>query len=343
MKQVQTKYLLFNFLTGKKGLSVTFLALYPQSSTLHLAVGRSDRFTTAALPLTTKPGSLVKQAIIPWLSKKKVHNCLKFIVTSGYLPQAAKSGLYRLAPAPLQEIMGMGPIVAALLGEELGLDTYLIDPTTPQECYPHALITGTPEFTRKCDGDGFIFKYLSRLQGEGRFIVGHLSETVHIGALSDGRLLDLASSADEGPFALSQAGGLPFDSVLDLCEQLGRRQQILKKINSSGGFRGYLGDVDYSTATKDQGTSDSVLGSEVWQAFVYQIAKEIGASATVLEGSFDAILLGGELLQNKAFAAALEQRIRFLGPVCLYPGDQGLQALLAGAERVFSGDIILNY
>lgn len=322
---------------------MTVLALYPQSSTLHLAAGRNDEFETAAWTLTTYPSRLIRQEILPWLSKRGVDNSLQFIVTSGYLPQAAKSGLYILSSNLAKEAMGTGAMLAHYLANELQLPAYLIDPTCPQECYPHALITGTPEFPRGCYGDSFIFKYLSRLEGKGRFIVALLDETVQIGALSGDRLLDLGTSADEGSFAFSQAGGLPFDSLLDLCERVGSKKQLQDKISFSGGFRGYLDGLDFSTLVEDKTLSDSVRLEQIWQAFIYQIAKEIGAYAAVLEGRFDAILLAGALVKNEALIAALTERIDFLGRFALYPGNQGLKALLAGAERIFANEPIVNY
>ncbi len=336
MKQVQTKYLLFNFLTRRKGPPVSVLAFYPQPSALHLAVGRQGKFKTAARALTTTPEQLVKQQIIPWLSGENLLHSIQFIVTSAYLPQIGESGLYRLTPPLPPVTMGIGPVLAGLTARELKVEAYLVDPTTPRECCPQALITGAPEFPRKCCGDGFIFKYLSRLEGGDRLIAAHLSETVQIGALSHGRLLDLSSSSHEGAFALQQTGGLPFDSVLDLCEKVGDRQKLLDKINLSGGFRGYLGDVGFSSST-------AVEEEQIWQAFSYQVAKEIGACAAVLEGRFDAILLAGRLLKNGVFTAALKKRIGFLGTLAFYPEDQGLQALLAGAERIVAGEAILNY
>ncbi len=71
MKQVQTKYLLFNFFNKKEGSARECLSFYPQPSALHLAVGRQGKFKTAARALTTTPEQLVKQQIIPLAQRRK--------------------------------------------------------------------------------------------------------------------------------------------------------------------------------------------------------------------------------------------------------------------------------
>ncbi len=100
---------------------------------------------------------------------------------------------------------------------------------------------------------------------------------------------------------MQQTGGLPFDSVLDLCEKVGDRQKLLDKINLSGGFRGYLGELGFSSST-------AVEEEQIWQAFSYQVAKEIGACAAVLEGRFDAILLAGRLLKKRGFYRGFKEK-----------------------------------
>ncbi|NLO66176.1 MAG: hypothetical protein GX101_05745 [Firmicutes bacterium] len=341
MKQVFTDYLLFHFL-WKEGLPVSVLAIYPQSSTLHLALGRSSQFKAKAVPLLPKENGLIKETVLRWLREQGGLESLEFIVTSGYLSGAEKSGLYSLSSVLPTPAVGGAPL-AQELSCELEIPAYLIDPTCPQECFPQALIGAAPEFPRACYGDGFILKYLSRLEGDGRYVVAHLDETVQIGALAGGRILDMGSSAHEGPFAFSQAGGLPFEAVLDLCESVKDKERLLYMIEREGGFKGFLPSVQFSDLLADQSLRDSTAEDGVWQVFVYQVAKEIAAYATALEGKLDAVLLTGQLVNNETFLTALEGRIGYLGRLTHYPGNQGLNALLTGAERVFSGESILIY
>ena len=70
---------------------------------------------------------------------------------------------------------------------------------------------------------------------------------------------------------------------------------------------------------------------------VYQIAKEIGAMATVLSHPIDAILITGGLAYSKFLTDELIQRVDWIAPVKLYPGEDELRALALGANRYLNG------
>ena len=73
-------------------------------------------------------------------------------------------------------------------------------------------------------------------------------------------------------------------------------------------------------------------------AFYYQIAKDAGAMATVLEGKVDAIILTGGIAYNPYTREVLEQKIGFIAPITVYPGEDELLALAQGALRVMKGE-----
>jgi butyrate kinase len=70
----------------------------------------------------------------------------------------------------------------------------------------------------------------------------------------------------------------------------------------------------------------------------YQIAKEIGAMATVLEGKANKIVLTGGLAGSAILTAWIRQRVSFIAPVLMYPGEDELQALAGGVLRVLRGE-----
>jgi butyrate kinase len=73
--------------------------------------------------------------------------------------------------------------------------------------------------------------------------------------------------------------------------------------------------------------------SGVIDAMIYQMAKEIGAMATVLEGKVDQILLTGGLAYNEYICKSLSDRIEWIAGVKVYPGEDELAALAMGALR----------
>jgi butyrate kinase len=70
----------------------------------------------------------------------------------------------------------------------------------------------------------------------------------------------------------------------------------------------------------------------------YQIAKETGAMATVLQGKLDAILLTGGMAFSHRLVARLKGFVEWMGPVILYPGEDELLALAEGVFRVLRGE-----
>lgn len=76
------------------------------------------------------------------------------------------------------------------------------------------------------------------------------------------------------------------------------------------------------------------------QALVYQVAKEIGSLATVLEGAVDRIVLTGGIAYSKRIVDGITQRVNFIAPVTVIPGEEELESLAAGALRVLQGEEI---
>ena len=70
----------------------------------------------------------------------------------------------------------------------------------------------------------------------------------------------------------------------------------------------------------------------------YQIAKEIGAMATVLKGEVEVIVLTGGVAHWKDLVAWIRERVAFIAPVMVYPGEDEMLALAQGALRVLRGE-----
>lgn len=76
--------------------------------------------------------------------------------------------------------------------------------------------------------------------------------------------------------------------------------------------------------------------SAVRDAFVYQICKDIGAMSTVLKGHVDQIIITGGIAYSKAVVASIKERVEWIAPVTVYPGEDELLALAQGALRVMN-------
>jgi len=75
----------------------------------------------------------------------------------------------------------------------------------------------------------------------------------------------------------------------------------------------------------------------VYEAMVYQIAKEAGAMAAALQGAVDAVLLTGGMAHSERLVERLRAYLEWIAPIVVYPGEDELQALAEGVFRVLDG------
>ena len=76
----------------------------------------------------------------------------------------------------------------------------------------------------------------------------------------------------------------------------------------------------------------------VRDAFFYQISKDAGAMAAVLNGKVDQIILTGGIAYGKYATEEITKRVQFIAPVTVYGGEDELLALAQGALRVLNGE-----
>ncbi len=171
-------------------------------------------------------------------------------------------------------------------------------------------------------------------------IICHLGGGISVGAHYHGRAIDVNNTLDgEGPFSPERAGTLPAGQLIDLCYS-GEytRDELKKRISGHAGLAAHLGttDVPKVIAAIESGDKKAKL---VLDAMIYQIAKSVGSAAVVLYGKVDAILLTGGIAYSDYVISDLRERISFLGPVYVYPGENEMEALAMNALGVLRGEI----
>lgn len=170
-----------------------------------------------------------------------------------------------------------------------------------------------------------------------RFVVAHLGGGISIAAVSGGRIVDVNDGLlGMGPFSPERAGALPSQGVMDLVRDKGfdETRAILSKFS---GLMGYLGTSNLEEVEKriDEGDENAKL---IFDAMIYQIAKEIGAMATVMDGKLDAIIVTGGLANSETLVKHVREKVEFIAPIELLPGEEEMLALAEGALRVLSGE-----
>jgi len=103
-----------------------------------------------------------------------------------------------------------------------------------------------------------------------------------------------------------------------------------------GGLFAYLGTRDLVEVERRIDAGDT-KASAVYEAMIYQVAKEAGAMAAVLCGKVDAVLLTGGMAHSQRLVERLSSYIDWIAPMKVYPGEDELLALAEGVFRVLDG------
>ncbi|NLX85501.1 MAG: butyrate kinase [Synergistaceae bacterium] len=235
----------------------------------------------------------------------------------------------------------LGAVLAKKFAEISSCEAYIVDPVSVDEFTEVARISGAPEIQRtsllhalnqKAVARNVAAKLEKKLE-DCRFVVAHLGTGITIGAHRNGKIIDVVGAQADGPFSPERAGGLPIDKLVDyIFDNKLTKIEVRKKLVSSGGLVGYLGTRDIREVFKM--ADHDPKAKIVLEAFVYQIAKGIGEMSTVLDGDLDSIILTGGIAYSDRFVSMLEKKIKSIGPIVVIPGENELEALYKGAERV---------
>nr|NQU92730.1 butyrate kinase [Bacteroidota bacterium] len=210
-----------------------------------------------------------------------------------------------------------------------------------------ARISGHPLFVRKSIFHALNQKAVARSHAKSmmrtyedmNIIVAHLGGGITVGAHCKGRVIDVNNGLDgEGPFSPERSGTLPVGDVVRMCFS-GKYtvKQIMKMIKGEGGLVGYLGTNNaYEVELKVEAGDE--FATLVYRAMAYQVAKDIGAMSTVLNGDVDAILITGGVAHSKWFVNQIIERVHKIGPVHVYPGEDEMKALAMNGMRVLKGE-----
>jgi butyrate kinase len=240
----------------------------------------------------------------------------------------------------------LGAVLARELARQAGgVPAFIVDAVTTDEFHDVARISGLVGLPRKSRLHALNQKAVARRVAAGmgksydevNFIVVHLGSGVTVGAHKQGRVVDGSDATSEGPFSPERCGGLPADGFLELCfSGEATYKELKKRLYSTGGLFGYLGTKDVRQVEKKAGEGDG-QSALLLDALAYQVAKEVGGQAAVLKGQVDRIILTGGIARSKWIVDGITDRVKFLAPVEVVPGEEELRALAEGALRVLSG------
>lgn len=298
-----------------------------------------------------------KDVILKVLEEKNFDiKTLNAVVGRGGMLKPIPGGTYEVTDALVadlkkgvqgQHASNLGGILAKEIGNELNVPSFIVDPVVVDELEEVARISGVPELPRKSKFHALnqkaVAKRFGKESGKGyenlNLIVTHMGGGVSVGAHKQGKVVDVNNALDgDGPFSPERAGGVPVGDLVKMCFS-GKysEKEVYSKLVGKGGCVAYLNTNDFRDVLKlsEEGNKEAQL---IYDAFIYQVAKEIGAMATVLEGKVDKIILTGGMAYSEKVVGDITKRVGWISEVKTYPGEDELLALAQGAIRVLDGE-----
>ncbi len=246
-----------------------------------------------------------------------------------------------------QHASNLGGILAREIGDSIGVPSYIVDPVVVDELMPAARYSGVPELPRTSVFHALNQKAVAKRYAKEKgaaydslnLIVVHMGGGVSVGAHEKGKVIDVFNALDgDGAFSPERAGAVPSGALIKMCfSGQYTEKEVYKKLVGNGGFNAYLHTNDMREVNRmvDEGSKEAEL---IREAFIMQVAKDIGSMACVLSGKVDQILITGGIAYNKYVTDRLTERAGFIAPVTVYPGEDELLALAQGAIRVINGE-----
>lgn len=281
---------------------------------------------------------------------------LSAVVGRGGMLKPITGGTYAVTDALLEDLKvgvqgqhasNLGGIIANEIATELGIPSYIVDPVVVDELQDIARISGVPEVPRKSIFHALnqkaVAKRYGKESGKGyenlNLIVTHMGGGVSVGAHKNGKVIDVNNALDgDGAFSPERAGGVPTGGLVKMCFS-GKytEAEVYSKLVGNGGFNAYLNTNDVRDVLKSMSEGDKEA-KKYFDAFIYQVCKDIGAMSTVLEGKVDKIILTGGISYSDVVVEAIKKRVSWIADIKVYPGEDELLALAQGAIRVLSGE-----
>ncbi|MCI8946936.1 MAG: butyrate kinase [Lachnospiraceae bacterium] len=299
-----------------------------------------------------------RKDIIVNLLKEKAFDIqsLNVIVGRGGMLKPISGGTYPVTDALLadlkvgvqgQHASNLGGILAREIADSIGVPSYIVDPVVVDELMPEARYSGVPELPRvsifHALNQKAVAKRYAKETGKAydslNLVVVHMGGGVSVGAHKSGQVVDVFNALDgDGAFSPERAGGVPSGSLIKMCFSGQYSQaEVYKKVVGGGGFNAYLGTNDMRDVDKLADGGDE-KAKVIRDAFILQVAKDMGSMACVLGGAVDQIIITGGIAYDQYVVEGLKEKAGWIAPITVYPGEDELLALAQGALRVMNGE-----
>jgi butyrate kinase len=341
------------------GSTSTKIAVYQGNRSVLLKTIRHDCEELAKFRRISDQFQFRKDLILSEIEENTIpREEIEVVIGRGGLIHPIISGVYEVNQQMLEDlregIMGehasnLGGLIAYDIAREFpNARAYIADPVVVDELQDVARITGHPEIKRVSIFHALNQKATARTYAQScgmnyedlNLIVAHLGGGISVGAHRKGRVIDVNNALDgDGPFSPERSGSLPVGALAEYCFNKGvTYEEVKKMIVGKGGLVAYTGSNDAHKLELEARRGDK-KARLIQQAMGYQISKEIGAMSAVLSGEVHAIILTGGIAHNPDLTGYIKERVNFIAPVFIYPGEDEMHALAMNGLMILKGTI----
>ena len=348
----------YRVLAINPGSTSTKIAVYDDSTPLFEKTLRHDPSELQPYPTIIDQYDFRKKLVMEAMEENSVKpESLDAVVGRGGLVRPVSGGTWKVNDAMLRDLRdpslwgrihasNLGAFIAKAVAEPLHIPYYIVDPVVVDEFDDIARVSGIPEIERKSLLHALNIRYILRLLAtelgkelsEANMIGVHMGGGISVAAIKNGRIVDVNNALlGMGPFSPQRAGALPIGDLLDMAYS-GKytQKELTTYLTKTAGLMAYLG-TDSGIEVNNRIQAGDKKAKDILDAMCYQVAKEVGACATVLCGKVDGIFLSGGLVYNEYIVNTIRQRTQFIAPLYLYPGEKEMEALSQGGVRVLKG------
>lgn len=340
------------------GSTSTKIAVYNDTTPVLVKTIRHQANDLKQYAKATDQFEFRKQLVIDELKSNNIPFQFDAVIGRGGLTKPLCGGVYEVNEAMMndtrnadhQHACDLGCIIAHEIAKEIdGCRSFIADPGVTDELNDYARVCGSPHMKRIA-----IWHALNQRAMARRFarehdttyealnlIICHLGGGISVAAHEHGKAVDVNNALDgEGPFSPERAGSLPAGDLIHLCFS-GKftEDELIKSLAGQAGLTALLGTNDMLEVEHRIDAGDEKAKFYV-DAMAYHIAKCITAQAAVLSGKIDDIIITGGMARWGYLVERIMERVSWLAPTHVYPGEDELEALALNAKAVIEGEIV---
>jgi len=298
------------------------------------------------------------EVILNWLKENDFDiNTLDAVSGRGGLVKAIPGGTYEVNETLVEDLKtavngehasNLGGVLARRIADMVGARAFIVDPPCVDDFDDVSRISGMPDIQRISKFHALNHRAVAREYAKSvgkkyedlNLVIAHMGGGCSVAAHRNGKAVDCYNGLDgDGAFSPTRSGGIPSGDLIRLCYsgKYPTVDDMMKRCVGNAGIVAYLGTNDMREVNKmiADGNKKAEL---IKNAFVHQVARDIGAMSAVLNGKVDQIILTGGIAHGKDITDAIAAKTDWIAPVTVIPGEREMAALAQGALRVISGE-----